>query len=99
MLFEHPEDGIHPGALSLLAEDFKPAPEQGHGQVIMTTQSPRLLDHFDVEQIRVVELAGWETRIGFISAEQMEAIRDRLLEPGELLTVDPARMQLETTDA
>jgi AAA domain, putative AbiEii toxin, Type IV TA system/AAA ATPase domain len=99
LIFEHPEDGIHPGALSLLAEEFKAAPEQGHGQVILTTHSPKLLDHFDVEQIRVVELAGLETRIGFISAEQKEAIRDKLLEPGELLTVDPARMQPEATGA
>jgi AAA domain, putative AbiEii toxin, Type IV TA system len=99
LIFEHPEDGIHPGALSLLAEEFKAAPEQGHGQVILTTHSPELLDHFDVEQIRVVELAGLETRIGLISAEQKEAIRDKLLEPGELLTVDPARMQPEATVA
>ena len=80
---------------SLLAEEFQAAPGAGHGQVILTTHSPRLLDQFDVDQIRVVELAGLETRIGFISAEQKEAIRDRLLEPGELLTVDPARLQLE----
>ena len=73
--------------------------KQGHGQVILTTHSPRLLDQFDVEQIRVVELAGLETRIGSVSAEQKEAIRDKLLEPGELLTVDPARMQLEATGA
>jgi hypothetical protein len=99
LIFEHPEDGIHPGALSLLAEEFKVSPEAGHGQVILTTHSPKLLDHFDVEQIRVVELAGLETRIGFISAEQKEAIRDKLLEPGELLTVDPARMQPEATVA
>ena len=44
----------------------------------------------------MVELAGMETRIGLISAAQKEAIREKLLEPGELLTVDPARMQLET---
>ena len=99
LIFEHPEDGIHPGALSLLAEEFKAAPEQEHGQVILTTHSPKFLDHFDVEQIRVVELADLETRIGFISAEQRDAIRDRLIEPGELLTVDPARMQLEATGA
>jgi energy-coupling factor transporter ATP-binding protein EcfA2 len=99
LIFEHPEDGIHPDALSLLAEEFKASPEAGHGQVILTTHSPELLDHFDVEQIRVVELAGLETRIGFISAEQKEAIRDKLLEPGELLTVDPARMQPEATGA
>jgi hypothetical protein len=97
LIFEHPEDGIHPGALSLLAEEFKAAPEAGHGQVILTTHSPKLLDYFDVEQIRVVELAGLETKIGFISAEQKEAIRDKLLEPGELLTVDPARLQPEAT--
>ena len=99
LIFEHPEDGIHPGALSLLAEEFKAAPEAGHGQVILTTHSPKLLDHFDVEQIRVVELDGLETRIGLISDEQKDAIRDKLLEPGELLTVDPARMQLEATGA
>jgi AAA domain, putative AbiEii toxin, Type IV TA system len=97
LIFEHPEDGIHPGALSLLAEEFKGAPAQGRGQVILTTHSPRLLDNFDVEQIRVVQLVDLMTRIGSVSAEQKESIRDNLLEPGELLTVDPARMQLETT--
>ena len=59
-IFEHPEDRIHPGALSLLAEEFKAAPAHGHGQVILTTHSPQFLDHFDVEQIRVVELADWK---------------------------------------
>jgi hypothetical protein len=99
LIFEHPEDGIHPGALSLLAEEFKAAPQAGRGQVILTTHSPKLLDQFDVEQIRVVELDGLETRIGFISDEQKEAIQEKLLEPGELLTVDPARMQFQATSA
>ncbi len=92
-IFEHPEDGIHPGALALLAEEFKVAPLDGRGQAILTTHSPKLLDHFDAEQIRVVELDGFETRIGPISSEQQEAIQDDLLDPGELLTVDPARIQ------
>jgi predicted ATPase len=99
LIFEHPEDGIHPGALSLLADEFKAAPEQGRGQVILTTHSPRLLDHFDADQIRVVELAGLETRIGFVSNEQREAIHEKLLDAGELLTVDPARIELEATGA
>jgi predicted ATPase len=97
LMFEHPEDGIHPGALSLLAEEFKAAPQQGRGQVILTTHSPKLLDHFDAEEIRVVELDGFRTRIGPVSTEQKEAIHEKLLDPGELLTVDPARMQLEAT--
>jgi predicted ATPase len=95
LIFEHPEDGIHPGALSLLADEFKAAPEAGRGQVIFTTHSPKLLDQFNVDQIRVVELAGLETRIGLISDEQREAIHDKLLDPGELLTVDPARGQFQ----
>jgi predicted ATPase len=97
LMFEHPEDGIHPGALSLLAEEFKAAPQQGRGQVILTTHSPKLLDHFDAEQIRVVELDAFRTSIGLVSSEQKEAIHEKLLDPGELLTVDPARMQLEAT--
>lgn len=92
LLFEHPEDGIHPGALSLLAEEFRAAPEDGRGQVILTTHSPKLLDHFDADQIRVVELDGFATRIGPIAIEQREAIQDDLLDAGELLTVDPARL-------
>ncbi len=96
LIFEHPEDGIHPGALSLLADEFNAAPEQGQGQVILTTHSPQLLDHFDVTQIRVVELANSHTRIGLVSSEQLEAVREGLLEPGELLTVNPARLQAET---
>jgi hypothetical protein len=95
LIFEHPEDGIHPGALSLLAEEFKAAPEDGRGQVILTTHSPKFLDHFDAEQIRVVEIDGFATRIGLVSDEQKEAIRDKLLDAGELLTVDPARIQPE----
>jgi hypothetical protein len=99
LIFEHPEDGIHPGALSILAEEFKAAPDQGRGQVVLTTHSPKLLDAFDSEHIRVVELSGWETRIGSISTEQKEALHDGLLEPGELLTVDPARIEREAAGA
>lgn len=91
LVFEHPEDGIHPGALSLLAEEFITAPADNRGQVILTTHSPGLLDQFDVEQIRVVELDGFHTRISPVSDEQRESIREHLLTPGELLTVDPAR--------
>ncbi len=99
LLFEHPEDSIHPGALSLLAEEFNAAPGEGRGQVILTTHSPDFLDHFAAEQVRVVELDELQTRIGPVSDEQREAIQEKLLEPGELLTVDPARIQLEATEA
>ena len=92
LVFEEPENGIYPGALELLAEEFKAAPEADRGQVLLTTHSPRLLDFFSVDQIRVVELdQQLETKIGNVAEEQMEAIKEQLLHPGELLTVDPAR--------
>ena len=95
LLFEEPENGIYPGALSLLADEFKAAPDAGRGQVLLTTHSPALLDHFSVEQIRVVELVDLETRIGPLAEEQKETIVEGLLHAGELLTVDPARVEAQ----
>ena len=92
LVFEEPENGIYPGALALLADEFKAAPSAGRGQVILTTHSPKLLDHFSADDIRVVVLDGFQTRIGRISQEQQESLKEQLLEPGELLTVDPARI-------
>ena len=92
MVFEEPENGIYPGALALLADEFKAAPAAGRGQVILTTHSPKLLDHFPADEIRVVVLDGFQTSIGRISQEQQESLKEQLLEPGELLTVDPARI-------
>ncbi len=95
LIFEEPENGIYPGALSLLADEFKAAPEAGRGQVILTTHSPALLDSFSADQIRVVELSNLETRIGPLAEEQRESLAEELLHTGELLTVDPARREGE----
>ncbi|MCC6125953.1 MAG: AAA family ATPase [Pirellulales bacterium] len=93
LVFEEPENGIYPGALALLADEFKATPEAGRGQVILTTHSPSLLDHFSADQIRVVELVDLETKIGPLAEEQKESLQEELLHAGELLTVDPARRQ------
>ncbi len=93
MVFEEPENGIYPGALSLLADEFKATPDAGRGQVLLTTHSPALLDHFSADHIRVVELADLETQIGTLAEEQRESLRGELLRAGELLTADPARRQ------
>jgi len=92
LLFEHPENGIHPGALSLLSDEFKACPGQGRGQVILTTHSPQLLDEFPVEAIRVVDMENYQTLIGPVAADQFESVKEKLLSPGELLTVDQARI-------
>ncbi len=97
LMFEHPEDGIHPGALALLAEEFLCTPDDGRGQVILTTHSPGLLDHFTEDQIRVVEREDFCTKIGPVSSEQKAALREELMDAGELLTVDPARLDVMET--
>jgi predicted ATPase len=92
MFFEHPESGLHPGALEALAHEFRACPQDGRGQVILTTHSPQLLDCFPPESLRVVDIEKMETQIGPLAPEQMESLREHLLQPGELLTVDPARL-------
>ncbi|HTU19977.1 MAG TPA: AAA family ATPase [Gemmataceae bacterium] len=92
LFFEHPESGLHPGALESLAHEFKACSQDGRGQVILTTHSPQLLDYFPPESLRVVDVENMATRIGPVAPEQMEALREQLLQPGELLTVDPARL-------
>lgn len=92
LIFEEPENAIFPGALSVLAEEFKAAPREHRGQVILTTHSPILLDAFDVDNVRVVELKDGWTVVGRVAREQRDAVRDRLLTTGELLTVDRARV-------
>lgn len=91
-IFEEPENGIFPGALELLASEFVAAPEAGRGQVILTTHSPNLLDHLDVQSLRVTELRDGGTVIGLVDGDQQAAVRDQLLRTGELLTVDPVRI-------
>lgn len=103
LMFEEPENGIYPGALSILAEEFGAAPLEERGQVLLSTHSPGLLDHFDPDCIRVVEMdkTTQETRVGRLDRDQLSAIRDHLLLPGELLTVDRPRIDSpkETTGA
>jgi predicted ATPase len=52
VVIDEPELGLHPYAISMLAELIKSASERT--QVIISTQSPTLLDHFDPDSIIVV---------------------------------------------
>jgi predicted ATPase len=52
IVIDEPELGLHPYAISLLADLVKSASERT--QVILSTQSPTLLDHFNPDQIVVV---------------------------------------------
>ena len=93
MVFEEPENAIFPGALSLLADEFKAAPRENRGQVILTTHNPALLDSFDVENVRVVEMKDGKTVVGPVSQEQRDAVKDHLLTSGDLLRVETPRIE------
>jgi hypothetical protein len=54
MLFDEPELGLHPYALTLLANLFQQAARQNR-QVIVSTQSAQLVNEFEPEDIIVVE--------------------------------------------
>ena len=53
IILDEPELGLHPTAISLLAGMAKTASR--NCQVVMATQSPRLVDEFDPENIVIVE--------------------------------------------
>jgi predicted ATP-binding protein involved in virulence len=76
----------------LLADEFKAAPRENRGQVIITTHNPTLLDSFDVDNVRVVEMRDGKTLVGPVSKEQTEAVKDHLLTTGELLKIDQPRL-------
>lgn len=54
IILDEPELGLHPYAIAQLAEMIKDA--SIHSQIIIATQSKDLVDHFNVENIFVVEM-------------------------------------------
>ena len=53
IIIDEPELGLHPYAIEQLAEIIKDA--SLHAQIIIATQSPALIDNFDVDNITVIE--------------------------------------------
>ncbi len=79
--FEEPENCIHPHLLETLMDVI----EKSGKQVIITTHSPHLLDHVELESILLVRKVDGETRIKKLSqSEQVEYVRKFLLEGGTL---------------
>ena len=54
IILDEPELGLHPYAITQLAEMVKDA--SIHAQVIIATQSKDLVDHFDIDNVSVVEM-------------------------------------------
>ncbi len=70
MLFDEPELGLHPYALTLLASLFQQAAQQTR-QVIVSTQSAQLLNEFAPEDVIVVERTRGESVFRRLESAQL----------------------------
>lgn len=67
ILVDEPELGLHPKAITLLASMVEAV--SAHTQVIITTQSPLLLDHFAPESVLVADRVGEATTFTRLRSE------------------------------
>ena len=75
ILLDEPEIGMHPAAITLLASIIRSVSVDT--QVILATQSPILLDHFDPEDVVVANRVKGATEFSRLDAEQLEVWLDR----------------------
>lgn len=71
IIVDEPELGLHPYALDVLAALFKKTSH--HAQILVSTQSSSFLDHFDPQDVVVVDREGPESKFIRPVAEQLEA--------------------------
>ena len=82
---EEPEIALHPAAAGVLFDSLNEASE--HVQVLVTTQSPDLLDRDDVDvsMVRAVTMRDGLTIIGDVDQASRQIVRDKLYTLGELM--------------
>ncbi len=66
---DEPELGLHPAAIALIAELCRSISR--HTQIVLSTQSTELLDHFAAEEVVVVEREKGETTLKRLSEQDL----------------------------
>ena len=89
LAIEEPEIALHPGALTVLADELKAASRRR--QLLVTTQSPDLIARFPAANLRVVERIAGVTHIAPLDETQRRVIEDQLFDAGELLRSEGLR--------
>ena len=74
ILVDEPELGLHPYAITLLGSLMKHV--AGETQVIVSTQSPLLLDQFEPKDVLVAEQVDGATQLARLNAERLESWLD-----------------------
>ena len=75
ILLDEPELGLHPAAVTLLESLIGMASEET--QVILATQSPTLLDHFEPEDVLVADRVNGGTEFTHLDSDGLEAWLER----------------------
>jgi predicted ATPase len=76
ILVDEPELGLHPYAITLLASLVKQASVVGT-QIILSTQSPLLLDHFQPEDVLVADRVDGSTQLTRLESARLETWLER----------------------
>ena len=71
MLVDEPELGMHPYAITMLAALMREASTES--QVILSTQSSLLLDHFEPEEVLVAERVKGATQFNPLDSSELES--------------------------
>lgn len=79
---EEPELTVHPGALRLLRDYIRQTAD--HGQVVITTHSPDLLDLLDTDSVRVVTRRDGATTVEELDEGQRDAVKSGLFSLGDV---------------
>ncbi len=82
LLLDEPELGLHPAAITLVGGMIRSLSEER--QIIVATQSPLLVDVFDLEEIFVLELRDGRTEARKLASEDYRVWLDENFTPGEL---------------
>ena len=82
ILLDEPELGLHPAAVSLIGGMIQSLSQER--QVIVATQSPLLVDVFDLEQIIVTELRDGRTELSTLNADEYQLWLEDCFTPGDL---------------
>ena len=84
VLLDEPELGLHPAAVQLIAEMVKAAGRDR--QVILATQSPLMVDAFDLEQVIVLDVEDGATQARQLDREGYRQWLEQGYSPGRLWT-------------
>ena len=82
ILLDEPELGLHPAAVSLIGGMIQSISQER--QVIVATQSPLLVNSFDLEQIIVMELRDGRTELSTLNVDEYQLWLEDCFTPGEL---------------